>query len=104
MLEEKASSVQGKADVTAKEWQELERVIRTFDADFLPKLEGLPYSWKPSERLLCLLLRVGFTPSQIGVLLGRPVQTITTMRRRLAERLLDNLKTPKGWDDFICSL
>ena len=104
LLEEKASSVQGKADVTAKEWQELERVIRTFDADFLPKLEGLPYSWKPSERLLCLLLRVGFTPSQIGVLLGRPVQTITTMRRRLAERLLDNLKTPKGWDDFICSL
>ena len=104
LLEEKASSVQGKADVTAKEWQELERVIRTFDADFLPKLEGLPYSWKSSERLLCLLLRVGFTPSQIGVLLGRPVQTITTMRRRLAERLLDNLKTPKGWDDFICSL
>ena len=104
LLEEKASSVQGKADVTAKEWRELERVIRTFDADFLPKLEGLPYSWKPSERLLCLLLRVGFTPSQIGVLLGRPVQTITTMRRRLAERLLDNLKTPKGWDDFICSL
>lgn len=104
LLEEKASSVQGKANVTAKEWQELERVIRTFDADFLPKLEGLPYSWKSSERLLCLLLRVGFTPSQIGVLLGRPVQTITTMRRRLAERLLDNLKTPKGWDDFICSL
>ena len=104
LLEEKASSVQGKADVTAKEWRELERVIRTFDADFLPKLEGLPYSWKSSERLLCLLLRVGFTPSQIGVLLGRPVQTITTMRRRLAERLLDNLKTPKGWDDFICSL
>ena len=104
LLEEKASSVQGKADVTAKEWRELERVIRIFDADFLPKLEGLPYSWKPSERLLCLLLRVGFTPSQIGVLLGRPVQTITTMRRRLAERLLDNLKTPKGWDDFICSL
>ena len=104
LLEEKASSVQGKANVTAKEWQELERVIRTFDADFLPKLEGLPYSWKSSERLLCLLLRVGFTPSQIGVLLSRPVQTITTMRRRLAERLLDNLKTPKGWDDFICSL
>ena len=104
LLEEKASSVQGKADVTAKEWRELERVIRIFDADFLPKLEGLPYSWKSSERLLCLLLRVGFTPSQIGVLLGRPVQTITTMRRRLAERLLDNLKTPKGWDDFICSL
>ena len=104
LLEEKASSVQGKADVTAKEWRELERVIRTFDADFLPKLEGLPYSWKSSERLLCLLLRVGFTPSQIGVLLGRPVQTITTMRRRLAGRLLDNLKTPKGWDDFICSL
>lgn len=104
LLEEKASSVQGKANVTAKEWQELERVIRTFDADFLPKLEGLPYSWKSSERLLCLLLRVGFTPSQIGVLLSRPVQTITTMRRRLAERLLDNLKTPKGWDDFIYSL
>ena len=104
LLEEKASSVQGKADVTAKEWRGLERVYRTFDTDFLPKLGGLSSFWGPSERLLWHLLGIGFTSSQIGVLLGRPFQTITTMRRRLAERLLDNLKTPKGWDDFICSL
>ena len=52
-----------------------------------------------------MLSKAGFKPSDIAVLLHHPVQTITTMRRRLAEKLsLAEKTTPAHWDNLINSL
>ena len=100
------SSHNGKAKVSKQEWQELEEAIQTYDGSFLQKLKSLDYHFQQTEWQICLLLKAGFTPSQIGVLLeGISVQTVSTKRKRMAERLLDDTRqSPKDWDDFIHSL
>ena len=99
-------SHQGKAKVSKQEWKELEETIQKCDDSFLQKLKSLDYHFQQTEWQICLLLKAGFTPSQIGILLeGISVQTISTKRKRMAERLLDSSrKSPKDWDDFIHSL
>ena len=99
-------SHQGKVKVSKQEWKELEETIQKCDDSFLQKLKSLDYHFQQTEWQICLLLKAGFTPSQIGILLeGISVQTISTKRKRMAERLLDtSRKSPKDWDDFIHSL
>ena len=73
--------------------------------DFFTKLDSLCYRFKEKEVCMNMLIKAGFTPSEIAVLLGHPVQSITTMRRRLSKSVLEHLRpTPQQWDDFINSL
>jgi len=85
-------------------WKELEKAFREIDAEFLSKLAQLSYNFKPTEWKVCLLLKAGFTPTQIGTLTGNPIQTISSIRARMAERMLSGCHSAKDWDEFICSL
>ena len=105
-LVKKLASPLGKVKVSKQEWKDLEVAIQSFDPNFLQKLKQLNYLFREVEWQICLLLKAGFTPSQIGVLLeGTSVQTISTKRKRMAEHLLDdNRHSPKDFDEFIRSL
>ena len=104
MLTKKAASHRGVTHISQQEWKELEKAFREIDAEFLSKLGQLSYNFKPTEWKVCLLLKAGFTPTQIGTLTGNPIQTISSMRARMAERLLSGCHSAKDWDEFICSL
>lgn len=104
MLTKKAASHRGVTHISQQEWKELEKAFREIDAEFLSKLAQLSYNFKPTEWKVCLLLKAGFTPTQIGTLTGNPIQTISSMRARMAERMLSGCHSAKDWDEFICSL
>ena len=104
-LHKKTKSPSGVANVTPDEWQALREQILHYYPDFFDKLDRLYLPFKTEELRLNMLLKAGFKPSDISVLLRRPVQTITTMRRRLAEKLSSGEKaTPTHWNRFIASL
>lgn len=104
-LLKKAKSPKGVATVTAKEWKALQELISLYYPTFFENLESLYYHFKEEDWHLNMLIKIGFTPSDMSVLLGQPVQTVTTKRRRLAEYILHPQKaTPQLWDEFIRSL
>ena len=104
-LSKKARSPQGVANVSASEWKLLKSWISLCYPDFFTKLDSLCYRFKEKEVCMNMLIKAGFAPSEIAVLLGHPVQTITTMRRRLSQSALEHFRpTPQQWDDFINSL
>lgn len=104
LLKKKAKSPTGQSTVTPTEWEALEKQIRLQYPSFLSKLKSLCYHFRRDELRLCMLIKMGFGPSDIGMLMEHPVQTITTMRRRLAKNILQSAEIrPQDWDNFIRS-
>ena len=104
LLKKKAKSPTGQSAVTPTEWEALEKQVRLQYPSFLSKLKSLCYHFRRDELRLCMLIKMGFGPSDIGMLMEHPVQTITTMRRRLAKNILQSAEIrPQDWDNFIRS-
>ena len=57
-----------------------------------------------SEYELCLLVKLGFAPSQISLLTGRSRSDITNIRKRLYNRITGKDGTSKDFDRYIKSL
>lgn len=104
-LKQKAQAPNGKASVTTHEWEELYALVDKYYPHFQQELHQLNLSIKCEGHRINTLLKAGFTPAEISVLTGKPIQSITTWRRRMAERTLKKEKaSPKDWDEFIRSL
>ena len=86
-----------------KIWKELEEVVEQAYNGFLKRVEDLcPLNWQ--ERNLCLLLKAGFSPSNIAILTAHSKQSISSTRSRLYERSFLEKGTPSQWDEFILSI
>ena len=86
-----------------KIWKELEEVVEQAHNGFLKRVEDLcPLNWQ--ERNLCLLLKAGFSPSNIAILTAYSKQSISSTRSRLYERTFLEKGTPSQWDEFILSI
>ena len=86
-----------------KIWKELEEVVEQAYSGFLKRIEDLcPLNWQ--ERNLCLLLKAGFTPSNIAILTAHSKQSISSTRSRLYERTFLEKGTSSQWDEFIQSI
>ena len=84
-------------------WKELEEVVEQAYSGFLKRIEDhCPLNWQ--ERNLCLLLKAGFTPSNIAILTAHSKQSISSTRSRLYERTFIEKGTPSQWDEFILSI
>ena len=84
-------------------WKELEEVVEQAYSGFLKRIEDhCPLNWQ--ERNLCLLLKAGFTPSNIAILTAHSKQSISSTRSRLYERTFLEKGTPSQWDEFILSI
>lgn len=84
-------------------WKELEEVVEQAYNGFLKRIEDLcPLNWQ--ERNLCLLLKAGFSPSNIAILTAHSKQSISSTRSRLYERSFLEKGTPSQWDEFILSI
>ena len=84
-------------------WKELEEVVEQAYSGFLKRIEDLcPLNWQ--ERNLCLLLKAGFSPSNIAILTAHSKQSISSTRSRLYERTFLEKGTSSQWDEFIQSI
>lgn len=93
----------GRIFITAEEWQSLRLALKNVYPDFFDKLDGL-YSFSELQQQVCILIKFGFSPSEIAKLMERPKETITSIRRRLYSKVFQKEGKPEDWDIFVLSL
>ena len=82
--------------------EERKMLISLFDS--YEEISRLKAVLSESEYELCLLVKLGFAPSQISLLTGRSRSDITNIRKRLYNRITGKDGTSKDFDRHIKSL
>lgn len=85
------------------QWQEIASVIRRTYPDFENRLLSV-CKMNENEMRVCLLLKMGLTPSAIATLTCHSKESVSSTRRRLFEKAFGQKKSPRDWDDFIRTL
>jgi len=57
-----------------------------------------------SEYHVCLLVRAGFSPADIGILMQQSPSNISNIRKRLYQKMTGKDGSPKDFDKYIKSL
>ena len=76
-----------KEKITNDEWKELRETIEKAIPNFYETIHRAMANIKPSDYDICLLDRLYFSPSEIAILTGYGLSTITMKRVRLLEKL-----------------
>ena len=89
---------------TTKALAELEKCVNDIYPEFKHKLISI-CGVNITEYNVSLLLKSGFSPSEISKLLSKSNETISSIRRRLMKKVFNQKNaSPKLWDEFISSL
>ncbi len=102
-LQERTNSARGEAYVTSNEWEPLKALIRPAYPKFFERLYSL---CTPNENELhvCMLLKLRFRPIEIARLLQLKRESISSIRKRLYQKVTGNKGTPEMWDKIVHSL
>ena len=82
--------------------EERKMLISLFDSH--EKISRLKAVLSESEYELCLLVKLGFAPSQINMLTGRSLQDIANIRKRMYNRITGKDGSSRDFDRYIKSL
>ena len=82
--------------------EERKMLISLFDS--YEEISRLKAVLSESEYELCLLVKLGFAPSQISLLTGRSLQDIANIRKRMYNRITGKDGSSRDFDKFIKSL
>ena len=82
--------------------EERKMLISLFDS--CEEISRLKAVLSESEYELCLLVKLGFAPSQINMLTGRSLQDIANIRKRMYNRITGKDGSSRDFDKFIKSL
>ena len=70
---------------------------------FTHKLEAI-HKMSEREMQICLLLKAGFSKTEIAKLTYLSAEGVSSVRRRLYAKVFQEKGSPKDWDAFIRSL
>ena len=82
--------------------EERKMLISLFDS--YEEISRLKAVLSESEYELCLLIKLGFAPSQINMLTGRSLQDIANIRKRMYNRITGKDGSSRDFDRYIKSL
>ena len=82
--------------------EERKMLISLFDS--YEEISRLKVVLSESEYELCLLVKLGFAPSQINMLTGRSLQDIANIRKRMYNRITGKDGSSRDFDRYIKSL
>lgn len=85
--------------MTAEEMNQLKAIF--VDAEQFNRLENIVNA---NEYQVCMLVRIGFTPSDISILTGLSQSNISNIRKRLLTKLTGRNGSPKDFDTYITNL
>ena len=89
--------------LTNEEWKLLEKGFREHLPSFENTLRNI-YSIKLNEWRICMLLKLGYSPSDLCVLIDKSSSNISLLRSRLYKKLLGKEGSPSDLDKFIYSI
>lgn len=94
----------GNTIYTDEDWQQLEKEIEVHGGGFLVRLMSVS-KFSQVEFRICILIKLGFRPKQMALAVCKSKESVTSIRRRLSEKVLNTpFSSPKQWDNFINSL
>lgn len=102
-FEKRINSANGKAYVTSDEWELLRELITPAFPNFIERLYSL-HSPNDNELHVCILLKLKFRPADIARLLELKPESISSIRKRLYQKVTGNSGSPEMWDKIIDSL
>lgn len=85
------------------EWDEMEKKLLSVYPHFTGTLLSL-YSMSQVELQVCLLLKLGCSPSEIATVLCKDTSSISSIRSRLYNKVFGRKGGSRDWDEFILSL
>ena len=89
--------------VVYQDWKDLQvRLDECYDG-FTHKLEAI-HKMSEREMQICLLLKAGFSKTEIAKLIHLSLEGISSVRRRLYAKVFNDKGGAKDWDLFISSL
>lgn len=80
-----------------EDWKEL----YLFVSNELPELAEFKDVLKHGEYEVCVLVKLGFAPSEISTLTGRKLSDIANVRKRLLVKLANREGSAKDFDNYI---
>lgn len=102
-LLERINSVRGEAYITCEEWESLKNILSPAFPTFFERLHSL-HALNENELHVCVLLKLRFRPADIARLLGLKPESISSIRKRLYQKVTGNNGSPEMWDKIIYSL
>ena len=90
--------------LTAADWRTIEQEIECISPGFKVKLYNLYSKLSENEYHICLLIKLGFQPTEIARLTLHSKESITSTRRRLYEKVFGGRGTPGEWDEVVYAL
>lgn len=91
--------------LTTKDWRDIEAEVIKEYPKFKKELNSLSYRLTEQEYQVSLLLKLGIAPSDIALLICKARESVTSIRRRLYNKVFDDVKgKPEYWDRFIQTL
>ena len=89
--------------LSAEDWEKIEDFFKANNPDFVSILLSL-HTFTTIEWHVTLLVKLGFNPKSIGVLIPTSQSSVSSIRRRLFEKIFKKKGNSSDWDDFICDL
>ena len=90
--------------LTTTDWRAIEQEIDHISPRFKEKLYNLYSKFSENEYRICLLIKLGFQPTEIAKLTLYSKESVASTRRRLYEKVFGSKGSPKDWDSVIYSI
>lgn len=87
----------------AKDWMVIEERLDESFPNFKERLYA-SYNFSEQEYRICVLIKMGVSPSMMSSLLATSKSNITQSRQRMQQKVFNGRGTAKDWDRFILSL
>ena len=97
VAQELINKVKSKCCGIKDDWKELYKFV----SKELPELAEYKDTLKNGEYEICVLVRLGFAPSEIGILTGRKLSDIANIRKRLLLKLSNREGSAKDFDIYM---
>lgn len=89
--------------LTEEHWKELNNLVTSVYIDFEKNLQSF-LSVTSQEYKICLLIKLGISPSNIARFMYLTKEAISAARRRMYQKTFKRKGTPSDWDKIVLSL
>ncbi len=89
--------------LSSEDWEDIEGFFKANNPDFVSALLSL-HSFTTIEWHVTLLVKLGLNPKSIGTLIPTSQSSVSSIRRRLFEKIFDKKGNSSDWDNFIRNL
>lgn len=96
-------NVRNEKPLKDKEWQEIEAKVAEKMPGFRERLNEV-YQFSEQEYRICILIKMGVSPSEISTLMATSRSNVSQTRQRMQKKVFNGRGSAKDWDRYIMSL